>query len=438
MELQKYTDSNPIQVLMLYSDPPDVFSIDHIVDYKKSGMYGDTYSFYRSIKYTPNENEENEENEENNENNENKKYKETYDIKEFFKSFTTGGYTTTDPIDYKSLHDNKKNILLDINNRVKLAQLILKGAIINMITPEIVKQAIFNNSIMAKKLYLYCNDKGTLENTGNRNINTSGPSSTLVKSTKEDDLQKKNNDNLQNLIQGNIAEITFDFFIKMIKNDLKQKYSDIENNDDNFKEYFKKLLHWNPSVLNIGEEGELARNMLHIHDKNDFILKYIRGEIIMDITQNPVVFYIESNDTLNYKISKTKSDRDDPNNNKITIQSIETRKNILIESFKPIIISESPDTLPDHILSKIDPIFLANEMVKKPSIKEKIIQKIPPLGSNLDTIINAIKTYLNTQANPYNKQLNMGSDGGAGIKHTKRKSKKIRRHRRKRTKRVRY
>jgi hypothetical protein len=404
MELQKYTDSNPIQVLMLYSDPPDVFSIDRILYYKKLGMYFYTYNLYLQYKYTS----------------EQQKVKKE-SLTDFLKSFRTWGYTTSDPIDYNLLDEDKKNILLDTNNSVKLAQLILKGAIINMITPEIVKQAIFNNSIMAKKLYLYCNDKGSLENTGNRNINTDSASRTL-----------------QELINRNIAEITFDFFIKMIKNDLKQKYSDIENNDDNFKEYFKKLLDWNPSVLNIGEEGELARNMLHIHDKNDFILKYIRGEIIMDITQNPVVFYIESNDTLNYKISKTKSDRDDPNNNKITIQSIETRKNILIESFKPIIISESPDTLPDHILSKIDPIFLANEMVKKPSIKEKIIQKIPPLGSNLDTIINAIKTYLNTQANPYNKQLNMGSDGGAGIKHTKRKSKKIRRHRRKRTKRVRY
>ena len=336
------------------------------------------------------------------------------------KSFRTGGYTTSDPIDYNLLDEDKKNILLDTNNSVKLAQLILKGAIINMITPEIVKQAIFNNSIMAKKLYLYCNDKGTLENTGNRNINTDSASRTL-----------------QELINRNIAEITFDFFIKMIKNDLKQKYSDIENNHDNFKEYFKKLLHWNPSVLNIGEEGELARNMLHIHDKNDFILKYIRGEIIMDITQEPVVFYIESNDTLIYKVrTNPHSDSDD---GKKIILITKQRTNIFIEYFKPIIISELPDIsiLPDHILSRIDPIFLANKIVDNPSIKNEIIERARKLDTklhiNLGTIINAIshykeqyeKTSKNLSANIHHLGvLNNTPISGAGENHKSKKKSK--------------
>jgi hypothetical protein len=90
-------------------------------------------------------------------------------------------------------------------------------------------------------------------------------------------------------------------------------------------------------------------------------------------------------------------------------------------------------------LSKINPIFLANEMIKKPTIIEAIKRKIPEnVFSKLDSIINAIKTYLKTQANPYNKPLNMGSVVGAGIKHTKRKSKKIRRRRQKRSKRSKY
>ena len=52
MELQKNTDLHPIQVLRLYSDPPDVFSIDRILYYKKLGMYFDTYNLYLQYKYT--------------------------------------------------------------------------------------------------------------------------------------------------------------------------------------------------------------------------------------------------------------------------------------------------------------------------------------------------------------------------------------------------
>ncbi len=399
MELQKYTTSNPIEIYRLYSDPNDVFDIDRILNYKKAGMDGDTYNFYRNIKYTPEENEEHNNN-----------------IVDFVKSFTTLGYITSDPIDYKSLDDEKKSELLELDKRVKVARLILKGAIINMITPEIVKQANCNDSVMTKKLYLYCDDDGTIHKNETNSEEINKPSM---------------NNELLSLIQGNIAEITFDFFIKMIKNDMKEKYSDVDN-DENFGPFFKELLHWDTSVLDTGEEGKLARNIKHINDKNDFILKYIRREIIMDITQDPPVFYIESKDILNYKISET-------NMLKPGTNILKPRTNILIESFNPKIISESPDTLPDHILSKINPIFLANEMIKKPTIIEAIKRKIPEnVFSKLDSIINAIKTYLKTQANPYNKPLNMGSVVGAGIKHTKRKSKKIRRRRQKRSKRSKY
>jgi hypothetical protein len=427
MVLQKNTDLHPIQVLRLYSDPPDVFSIDRILEYKKAGMDGHTYNLYLQYKYTP----------------EKQKVKKE-SLTDFLKSLRTGGYTTSDPIDYNLLDENKKKLLLDMM-ATALAPLILKGAIINMITPEIVKQAIFNNSIMAKKLDLYYNDKGIIENRWNLNKNTDSASRTL-----------------QELINRNIAEITFDFFIKMIKNDVKQKYSDIENNDDNFKKYFKDLLHLSPSVLNtfniISKEGELARNMLPIQDKNDFILKYIWGEIIMDITQDPVVFYIESKDTLIYKV-RTKPDSDSDDGKKI-IQHMKQRTNIFIEYFQPIIISDLPDisTLPDHILSRIDPIFLANKIVDNPSIKDNIIGRIYPLASNLDTtlrsnldtIINAITKYNiqdkkssntmfgmihrnNEVVNPH--LVNPSTMSGAGEKH---KSKKARRQRRKRTKRVRY
>ena len=235
----------------------------------------------------------------------------------------------------------------------------------------------------------------------------------------------------------------------MIKNDLKQKFSDVENNNDVFKEYFKQIFHWDSSVLNISKEGKLARNMLPIEDKNDFILKYIRGEIIMDITKKPVVFYIESEDTLIYKL-RTKPYIDSADGKRFRI-FVKPRTNILIEYFKPIILSELPDIsiLPDHILSRIDPIFLANKIVDYPIIKDKIIERASKLDttlrSNLDTIIEAITTY-NIQSEKslnamwglihrHNEALDAATIGGAGEKH---KSKKARRHRRKRTKRVRY
>ena len=219
MELQKYTTSNPIEIYRLYSVPKDVFDIVHILKYKKAAMDGDTYNFYRNIKYTSEENQEHNNN-----------------IVDFVKSVTTWGYITSDPIDYKSLDDKKKSELLYLKHRVKVARLILKGAIINMITPEIVKQANCNDSVMTKKLYLYCDDDGTIRKNETNSEEINKPSM---------------NNELLSLIQGNIAEITFDFFIKMIKNDMKEKYSDVDN-DENFGPFFEKLLHWNTSVVDTG------------------------------------------------------------------------------------------------------------------------------------------------------------------------------------------
>lgn len=427
MVLEKNIDLDPIQVLTLYSDNSDVFSIDRILDYKKSGMDSDTHNLYLQYKYTPDE------------------QREKINLTDIVGSLFTGGYTTSDPIDYNELGEDKKKLLLDMT-AWKLAPLILKGAIINMITPEIVKQANFNNSEMAKKLYLYYNDKGIILDKSNQNKNTDTASRTLQDLIK---LQKANNDTLQELINRNIAEITFDFFIKMIKNDLKQKYSDVGNNDANFKKYFKELLHWDTSLWKLvdltSKEGELARNMLPSY-KNDFILKYIRGEIIMDITKEPVVFYIESEDTLIYKL-RTKPYIDSADGKRFRI-FVKRPTNILIEYFKPTILSKLPDIsiLPDHILFRIDPIFLANKIVDNPIDIIKRASKLDTtLRNNLHTIINAITTYNKVDIQSengmwgliqrHNEARYADTIGGAGEKH---KSKKARRHRRKRTKRVRY